>query len=155
MKLIQVLDTNHIQVPRPDVRDALEASQDQYLAQQQTLMKPQLLFANQWVHDSKNIAPDDTVLRMGWAATGHRTLGAPILGVFVVTNALLCFVREGDGEEAIQTYERSKITQAKQSGWLGLRKVSFRHEGEERTWERIHKDNAAFLVEQLAGGKGA
>ena len=92
---------------------------------------------------------------MGWASLGHRTLGAPILGMFILTDKKLCFVRDDSkanvsGDKSIQVYDIEKITEARQSGLLALRKVSFILEGKESiTWGRIHKVNAKTIIAHL------
>ena len=92
----------------------------------------------------------DEVLLMGWASLGKRTLSGPILAMFVVSKTKICFVRKGvcSGEEDTeQVYDIGKITNAKVSGILGLRKVSFvaSEDGKSYTLERIQKDNAKLI----------
>ncbi|CAB9519672.1 expressed unknown protein [Seminavis robusta] len=151
MKLIAVLETNQIEVPRQDVREALAASPDTYLAAQQQVMKPQLIFGVQYVLD--HIPKDELVVRMGWAASGHRMLGAPILGLFVLTSNQLLFVRQDPStkQPVLQEYPLSGISKVSQSGWpLGLRKLHFTANGEEHTLERVHKDNASYIEQELS-----
>lgn len=84
MTLIKVIESNNITL-RPDIHAAIAFSKDQFIATQQTTMKPQLLYAVKYAQD--HITEDnETVLRMGWASLGKRMLGAPILGMFILTN---------------------------------------------------------------------
>jgi hypothetical protein len=73
---------------RPDIHAAISSSKDQFIATQSATMKPQLLYAVKYAQD--HITQDnETVLRMGWASLGKRMLGAPILGMFILTNEMI------------------------------------------------------------------
>ena len=154
MTLLTVLEANKVQL-RSDIRDAVSASPDMYNATQESLMKPQLLYGAKWAEENVSNEGGDKVLLMGWASLGHRTLGGPILGMFILTEKKLCFVRDDSKanvseDKSIQEYDIEKITGAKQSGLLALRKVSFVVEGkDEITWERIHKVNAKTIIAHL------
>jgi hypothetical protein len=66
MTLIKVIESNNITL-RPDIHAAIAFSKDQFIATQQTTMKPQLLYAAKYAQD--HITEDnETVLRMD----GHR-----------------------------------------------------------------------------------
>ncbi|KAL3916655.1 MAG: hypothetical protein SGARI_007910 [Bacillariaceae sp.] len=126
-QLLRVLEINNVQL-RADIKAAIGASPDQYIATQEALMKPQLLFGVEWTQT--NI--DEKVLRMGWASLGHRTLGAPILGMFVLIESKLCFVRKDDKQRKdgnIQVYEIASISKVETTGWLALKGLSFAVKG--------------------------
>lgn len=61
-------------------------------------MKPQLLHGAKWASD--NIPHDENVIRMGWASLGKRMLGAPILGMFILTDKKFIFVRDDSSKGA-------------------------------------------------------
>ena len=147
MSLISVLELNNATPERDDIRKALEASEDQFLAQQQQAMKPQLLFAASWV--AQNV--QEPVILMGWAASGYRLLGAPILGMFILTSERLVFVRTDNskGTEEVVEYNRSDITKPTKAGMFGLKKVQFQHKGQAHTLHRIHRSNADAIVNEL------
>ena len=146
MSLIRVLELNNAAPERDDIRKALEASDDQFLAQQQQTMKPQLLFAASWV--AKNV--QEPVILMGWAASGYRLLGAPILGMFILTSERLVFVRtDNKGNEEVAEYSRSDIFKPAKAGMFGLNKVQFQHKGQSHTLHRIHRSNADAIVNEL------
>ena len=150
MGLVKILESRGVN-PREDVARALTASKDgMFPGQQSELYAPQLVHAAQWAEANISSSGDDEVLLMGWASLGKRALGAPILGMFVVSNTKFCFVRKGTGGgegDAEQVYNIGKITNAKQSGMLGLRKVSFvaSEDGKAHTLERVQKDNAKMI----------
>ena len=145
--LIRVLELNNAVPRRDDVRQAIEASQDQYVPQQEALMKPQLLYAAEWV--DTHLPQDETAMLMGWAASGHRLLGAPILGMFVLTDRRLLFVRKADSDEN-QSYERKLISQAKTKGFPVANKLKFDYNGEEHHLERLNVSNAKRVAEALS-----
>ena len=148
-QLLRVLEISNIPM-RADIQAAIGASPDQYINGQGAMMKPQLLFGVEWAQKNCH----EKVLRMGWAALGYRTLGAPILAMFVLTESRLCFVRKDIKERKdgnIQVYEISSISDVQTSGWLALTGVSFAVKGKPGRveWQRIHKGNAAAIVNQI------
>ena len=150
MGLVKILESKGVS-PRKDVAQALTASKDMaFPGQQAELYTPQLVHAAQWAETNIFTSNGDEALLMGWASLGKRTLGGPILGMFVVSKTRLCFVRKGVGRDEDDTelvYNIGKITNAKVSGILGLRKVSFvaSEDGGSHTLERIQKDNAKLI----------
>jgi hypothetical protein len=153
MTLIKVLEINNVSL-RSDIHSAISSSKDQFIATQQTTMKPQLLFGAKWATD--NINEDEKVLRMGWASLGKRTLGAAVLGMFILTDKRLIFVRDDTsggaakcGKVPIQIYEKSKITNVNKSGILALKTIRFEVDGQEVKWERMLGDNADFILKEL------
>lgn len=84
-------------------------------------------------------------------------LGAPILGMFILTDKRFVFVRDDSskgaekcGKVPIQTYERAKIGNVKKSGGiLSLKTISFTAGGQEIKWERILGDNADCILKEL------
>ena len=151
--LLYVLEHSSI-VLRPDVKEAVAASPDEYNPLQEAIYRPQLLFGAKWANE--NISDkDDKVLRMGWASLGKRTLGALIVGMFILTERKLCFVRDDvkdrSGQGNIQVYDISSISDVKTSGHLALRELSFVVNGNSGrvTWERIHKENVKTIVTKL------
>jgi len=117
-------------------------------------MKPQLLFGAKYATD--NIPEDEKVLRMGWASLGKRMLGAHILGMFILTEKRLIFVRddsskgaEKSGKAPIQAYDRDSLKDVKSGGILALKTISFKCDGQEVKWERILGDNASFILKEL------
>jgi len=174
MKLIDVLDNNHVEMDRPDVYDAIAASHDEYLLEEDLVMAPQLMFALNWVENPHNVPKEERIMRMGWAACsgvcGSDELGTsleggpPKLGIFLLTNKHFIFIRKESGgfetEAVVLKYPRKYISHTSQAGqqvWPlnallgGLQKVSFRfrRRKQEIVLERVQKDNAAFLVEEL------
>ncbi len=72
------------------------------------------------------------------------------LGHVIVSRTKFCFVRKGAGsreDDVEQVYDIGKTTNAKVSGMLGLRKVSFvaSEDGKAHTLERVQKDNAKMI----------
>ena len=84
-------------------------------------------------------------------------LGAPILGMFILTKRRFIFVRDDSsrgaekcGKMPIQEYERNKITGVSKSGGiLALKKIVFTVDGQEMKWERILGDNADCILKEL------
>ena len=150
MGLVKILESKGLN-PRKDIAQALTASKDMaFPGQQAGLYTPQLVHAAQWAEANISSSNGDEVLLMGWASLGKRTLGGPILGMFVVSKSKFCFVRKGVGsgeDNTEQIYNIGKITNAKVSGMLGLRKVSLfaSEDGKSHTLERIQKDNAKLI----------
>ena len=149
MGLVKILKSRGAN-PREDVARALTASKDgMFPGQQSEMYAPQLVHAAQWAEANISSSGDE-VLLMGWASLGKKALGAPILGMFVVSKTKFCFVRKGTGggeDDAEHVYNICKITNAKVSGMLGLRKVSFvaSEDGKAHTLERVQKDNAKMI----------
>ena len=155
MTLINVVESLNNITLRPDIHDAISSSKDQFLAPQSNVMKPQLLFGAKYATD--NIPEDEKVLRMGWASLGKRMLGSPILGMFILTEKRLIFVRDDSskgaekcGKAPIQAYDRNSLKNVKKSGGiLALKTISFKCDGQEVKWERILGDNADFILKEL------
>lgn len=150
MGLVKILESRGVS-PRNDIAQALTASKDMtFPGQQAELYTPQLIHAAQWAEANISSSSGDEVLLMGWASLGKRALGGLILGMFVVSKTKFCFVRKGVGsgeDDTEHIYNIGKITNAKVSGILGLRKVSFvvSEDGKSHTLERIQKDNAKMI----------
>lgn len=85
-------------------------------------------------------------------------LGAPILGMFILTERRFLFVRDDSskgaekcGKAPIQEFDRSKIKGVSKSGGiLALKKISFTVDGQEVKWERILGDNADCILKELS-----
>ena len=149
---VNALQNNHIHL-RPDVREAILATSDEYILSRQALFKPQLIFATEWVQNNIKESDGDIVRLMGWASLGTSWF-AHILGMFIVTDQKFIFVRDDSKAHAtkhpIQIFERSSMSDVEvgpaSGGW---KQVSFIYNGQRHSLERIHKDNATKIVSLL------
>mmetsp|Transcript_16227 Transcript_16227/g.30614 ORF Transcript_16227/g.30614 Transcript_16227/m.30614 type:complete len:155 (-) Transcript_16227:131-595(-) len=153
MGLVKILESRGI-MPRHDVADALKASNDlMYPGQQSNLYTPQLIYAATWAEENISAGGDgDKVLLMGWASLGKRALGAPKLGMFIVTKHKFCFVRKDDSAGHVeQVYDIGKISNPTTSGILGLRKLTFvaSEDKKEHMLERIQKENCRSIMAHM------